>query len=864
MARVGLHESQVNSAFASLLLASIIVIFSCSPGQQSNVATGNPEAAFARIRTESQRGNFLRARSDAQQYFAAWQSRPAAKWHWKFRLLDAEMLLFNGETRQASALLRSPPPHADLLPRFQMLQGYVAFREGRESDAQALLARAASKARDFSDYELEADSQLLLAAYASPADAERTEKIIDGILEIGKAHNLHYQVAAALVDLGLLRIHQSRFAAAIPLFEQASESAKRSDATLLYSIALGNLATCYYSLGDFDKAMELRKDAVAIQEPAGLTTPLRDSYLELGSSQLLQDNTREAIGSLRHALALASAEDTPEIYSLIACNLAAALESTGALDEAERLNRSATAANKGQDSEAKTALLLNQAAIAEHRGQHQAAVNTYLKALSASKGNPSLEWSAHAALASIYARENYPARGRLDLAGRHFESALRTIEASRAEQLQSKYKITFLSHLIRFYQEYVAFLMREGDAAKALRVADSSRASVLTQDVTGLNGRENRDLIPRIQNEARRTRTAFLFYFLAPKQSYLWIVSGHELKTAQLPDEQEIAEQVRSYRYLLEEEKVDPLRSTSALPVRLFQSLIGPALPWISPNSAVVIVPDGALHRLNFETLVVKTPTPHYWIQDVTLSIAPSLDILTLAEGNKKTKHRSLLLIGDPKPASDGFPQLPHAGAEMAQVRSHFAASETSVLRGAGAVPAAYGASQPQRFSTLHIAAHAETNERSPLDSAIILSPQADGYRLYAREIMGIPLTSELVTLSACRSAGARTLSGEGPVGFAWAFFQAGAQNVVASLWDVNDRSTADLMDLFYTAIDNGESYPTALRQAKLKMLETRFQKPYYWAPFQLYSRSVPAASASSGHHKKAWPEEVTASGHAR
>jgi len=824
----------------SPLLGFLFVVLGAS-GCSHNI--DNPAAALARIRKESQRGNFLQARNEATQGYEAWRSRPDSAWYWKFMLLDAEMLLLNGDTRQAESLLASPPPpaYSDLLPRYRMLQGYVAFRENRNSDAQSLLSMAAAAAHDSSDYELEADCQLLIASHGSPENAEQTERTVDGILALGRAHGLHYQMAAALVDLGLLRIHQSRFAAAVPLFEQAAQIAKQADATLLYSVSLGNLATCYYSLGDFDKALELRKQAIVIQQPAGLTTLLRDSYLELGSSQLLQGQTPEAIESLRRALALASEEDTPAIYSMIAGNLASALETTGALNEAEQLTRRVIATNKGLDQEARLALSLNLAAIAEHHGEHEAATKAYLDVLATGKGTPSMEWSANAAVASIYAANNSAARKRL--ARQHFEAALRIIEQSRAEQLQSKYEITFLASLIHFYQQYVAFLMRSGDAAEALRVADSSRASVLTQEVTGTEERDDRGFINRIQEMARRGNITFLYYLLAPGQSWMWVVNDHQVQPLQLPDEREIADQVRSYRNLVEVEKTDPLRASSALPSRLYQLLVAKAQPFITPNSAVVIIPDGALHGLNFETLVVNEPAPHYWIQDVTISVAPSLGILTL-RGKQKTQHdTSLLEIGDPVSASVNFSPLPNAGEEMQRVRSHFIADRTTVVSRADAVPEAYKSSLPQRFSTLHIAAHAETNERSPLDSAIILSPAADGFRLYAREIMELPLTADLVTLSACRSAGARTLSGEGPVGFAWAFFRAGAGNVVASLWEVDDRSTADLMDLFYSAIDNGNSYSQALRQAKLKMLQASFPRPYFWASFQIYSRRISPAS---------------------
>jgi CHAT domain-containing protein len=76
-------------------------------------------------------------------------------------------------------------------------------------------------------------------------------------------------------------------------------------------------------------------------------------------------------------------------------------------------------------------------------------------------------------------------------------------------------------------------------------------------------------------------------------------------------------------------------------------------------------------------------------------------------------------------------------------------------------------------------------------------------------------------------------------VGFAWAAFEAGARNAVTSLWEVDDRSTTELMNHFYTEVTHGKSYAAALREAKLHMLEGNFKKPYYWAPFQLYSRNL-------------------------
>jgi CHAT domain-containing protein len=127
----------------------------------------------------------------------------------------------------------------------------------------------------------------------------------------------------------------------------------------------------------------------------------------------------------------------------------------------------------------------------------------------------------------------------------------------------------------------------------------------------------------------------------------------------------------------------------------------------------------------------------------------------------------------------------------------------------------------------------------------VILSARNEAYKLYAREIVGLPLRAEVVTLSACRTAGARAFSGEGLVGFTWAFLSSGASNVIAGLWNVEDKSTAELMPRLYAGLARGENPAEALRRAKLELRQSRpaFGKPYYWAPFLIYTRGGTAGS---------------------
>ena len=115
---------------------------------------------------------------------------------------------------------------------------------------------------------------------------------------------------------------------------------------------------------------------------------------------------------------------------------------------------------------------------------------------------------------------------------------------------------------------------------------------------------------------------------------------------------------------------------------------------------------------------------------------------------------------------------------------------------------------------------------------------------LRAWEIATVPLAARVAVLSACQTGQGDESLGEGLVGLAWAFQGAGCPNVVASLWNVDDASTQELMVAFYRGLRKGEPLETALRQAAL---ETRrkpgYASPYYWAPFELIGTGGAALS---------------------
>jgi CHAT domain-containing protein len=211
-----------------------------------------------------------------------------------------------------------------------------------------------------------------------------------------------------------------------------------------------------------------------------------------------------------------------------------------------------------------------------------------------------------------------------------------------------------------------------------------------------------------------------------------------------------------------------------------------------------------------------------------------------MSKTGTERQQSSVLLMGDPEYKGTDYDPLPGAAGELRDIAACLRPANAVLYDGPRASPQAYRESHPEQFQVIHFAAHAEANVASPLDSAVVLSRRGDVYKLYARDVIDTPIHADLVTLSACRSAGAREYAGEGLIGFAWAFLQAGARSVVAGLWDVSDKSSGPLMSCFYKGIASRQDAVSALRAAKLEMLHgERFRRPFYWGPFQVYLASA-------------------------
>lgn len=318
-------------------------------------------------------------------------------------------------------------------------------------------------------------------------------------------------------------------------------------------------------------------------------------------------------------------------------------------------------------------------------------------------------------------------------------------------------------------------------------------------------------------------------------------VSVHPLRGA-LANRTQLRPAVGSFSGMIENGGDNPAGAAA-----LYKALLAEGLAGLDPRvSRLVVVPDDALHRLPFAALrsapgaaplasryeVTLIPSATLWLDwRKGGTSGPGVPALVLADpvspatvNEEATERAAALLVA---PRLGALPWARHEGKSV--VHSLGGGSELRV--GADASESFLKENGTARFGIVHFATHALTDDVEPDRSFILLSPgdsKEDGL-LQSREIAGLDLKGRTVVLSSCSSASGEILRGEGVMGLARAFFQAGAHTVVASLWPLRDDHGAALFDRFYRHLAEGESVAAALQAAQRDRLKEG-APPVAWA----------------------------------
>jgi len=346
-----------------------------------------------------------------------------------------------------------------------------------------------------------------------------------------------------------------------------------------------------------------------------------------------------------------------------------------------------------------------------------------------------------------------------------------------------------------------------------------------------------------------------------------------------------LADRVEAYRRLLALDQ--PTSSDRAERTRvgrgLYDILLGPIQKELEGRSEILVIPDGSLCALPFETLLL--PDGRYLVERYHVTYVPSFAVKELLEARRVTppRPRTLLALGGAlyggRPARtaprvseqqlaslrlasedltarnrsareiysalglDSWEDLPGTRAEVASIEALI--PDGTTLTGVDAsekrIKQMSRDGTLARFGVIHFATHGIAVPEAPDLSALVLSlgeseGAEDGY-LTMREIAGLKLNADFVNLSACETGMGRILGGEGVVGLSEAFLNAGANSLSVSLWQVSDEGTQKFMTELYRAVkERGLSYARAMTEVKRSFLRSGpFKEPFYWAPFVYY-----------------------------
>ena len=275
---------------------------------------------------------------------------------------------------------------------------------------------------------------------------------------------------------------------------------------------------------------------------------------------------------------------------------------------------------------------------------------------------------------------------------------------------------------------------------------------------------------------------------------------------------------------------------------RLYRHLSPPveAEGLLRGKQSLLIAPHAELHYLPFDALIVSENPDRYLIERYEISYVPSASVwMRLGE---RTNHNRVERVLAMAPRDR---VLPWSVDEVEAIGRIFG-ERTTVLIGSEATERTLVRSISQ-YDIVHLATYGILNKHNPLFSFVELNAGGGGDddgRLEVHEVFGLNLNAHLVVLSACQTglgsgALADVPAGDDWVGLVRAFLYAGASNVLATIWPVQDRATAQLMEEFYGYLESGSSPSEAVTLAKRASLSSRkTAHPFYWAGFVMVGGS--------------------------
>jgi CHAT domain-containing protein len=677
------------------------------------------------------------------------------------------------------------------------------------------------------------------------------------VQEVHRARDKSYVDAVLLSSIGATYAKLGQYQTALDIHQRVLTLRRASNSLGGQAITLNNMAHCYQNLGDRSKALDYYLQALNLmpnlRNPFYTATTLNhigENYRDLGQHEKALDYFNEAL-ALRQTIGDQNGEAATQ------SDLARLERNRGTFLDARRRIEAALAAIES----------LRFKVVSQHlRASLFASVQQYREfyidlLMRLHKQSPAEHFDA----AAFEASETGRARSLLELLAEAHVEIREGVDASLlarertlleaisevADRQGRLFKVRHTPEQATAVARELAALTTEYEEVQARIRQTSPRYAALTQPVPlGIND---------IQKRVLDTDTVLLEYSLGEEKSFLWTVTPTSIKSYELPGRATIEASTRVMRDMLL--KRDPGYAQAASAVS--GMLLGPVAEDIK-NKRLLIVGDGMLQYLPFAALPAPSAGDSNPLivnhEIVTVPSAAVIAVLREEMTHRRVADKTLAVfadpvfsINDPRVASSHSDATLRSGELPSLRRLRFSRQEadeiTRFVAGDSKIAAVDFAanralatsSEIGRYRVVHFATHGLINNEHPELSGVVLSlvdekgREQNGFlRLYG--LYNLKLSAELVVLSACQTALGREIKGEGLVGLTRGFMYAGAPRVVATLWQVDDRASAEMMKRFYEGMFEKKLSPAAaLGAAQISMHnDKRWHAAYYWAAFTL------------------------------
>ncbi len=697
------------------------------------------------------------------------------------------------------------------------------------------LALAANRAADLASNAVR-NLMNIANAYDMLGDDERAERHIQEALALAEDINNGSQIAFANLRLARLDRQRGALDEATTHLDKANQFA--GDDAVFRSDLAEEQATIALIAGKPEAALN------ALDEAAGWLDGLDVDYYQQANRALIRADAETLLGEQEAAAA--------SISSAIADYTAAGYPLGLALAHAKRAQQRLDAGElAGAEREAQEAL------------RYYGGIRGHFASLDLRANHAAQEFDVHDTLIEIAMR-----RHAKDSAAGHDALALSRVANARAQTLaETMYRDATTAdpatrQLLNKRVDLLTRLSRHADSARAQQ--NQAPLSELLLELDTLD-QKLADIAPRraaisgdtaIDLEQIKAQlgdaSALLTVHLGRASGYVWLLDASGLRAATIGDPNEVRAAARQFAKALRERR--PIANSRDV---LSEKLLVFALDQQIENLLVSVSDE-----LSYVPLEVLTSAPDgtALLDAVNVTYVPTPAALVTAPPRvkEKTELTRITLFADPLFSPDdtriaetrglmddeAWNRLPHTRREAEAIRK-LPLTEVSAAIGAEANRDAFLRAATQPTDVLHVATHGIVNSERPELSGLMLSRyQTDGGLLDGfvgtRDIYALDLAARLVVLSACETALGRELRGEGLIGLTRAFLYAGADEVVASLWQVSDRATAELMSTFYAEhIGAHRDAAEALRRAKQRIrANPRWKHPYYWSGIVLHGAS--------------------------